>query len=97
MKPTIELLIKALRASADAKHKKFYDLSKDDYPQVGIESEDVQVVADTQAICDAFFGTHSMVEVGWGYTTVYLEEMAMLPTVDSHALQLALPTGAILY
>lgn len=97
MKPTIELLVKALRASADAKQKKFFDLSKDDYPQVGIQSEDVPVVADAQAICDAFFGCHSMVEVGWGYTTVYLEEQEMLPTVDSHTLQLALPAGTILY
>ncbi len=92
MKATLANLKKALGACANAHKVEFSDWSKEDL-QIGIKSETVPVVADIQMICKAFFGKTSMVETGWGYTTVYLDEAEMLPEVDALRLRLALPHG----
>lgn len=91
MKPSIELLKKALKACADAHHVDFEQWTEDE--QIGIRSEDVPVVADIRIICRAFCGEANIVETGWGYTTIYLDEAVFLPEVDMQSLSLALPHG----
>lgn len=95
MKANTETLIKALKACADAHRTEFCDWSTYD-SQVAIKSESVPAVSDVRSICEAFFGTTSVVETGWGYTTVYLDETPFLPEVDEETLRLALPSGTTL-
>lgn len=68
MKPTFELLIKALQTRAKAHNIEFRDFSKDpdEVPQVLLKSESVPVIADVRFLCQAFFGSSSMIEVGYG-------------------------------
>ncbi len=90
-KPSLELLKKALEACADAHHVELHFWSEEQ--QLGIHSESVPVVSDVRMICSALFGDSRMVETGWGYTTVFLEEAAFLPEADKALLLMALPHG----
>jgi len=92
MKATLETLKKALAACARAHKSEFSDWSEED-GQVAIKSESVPVINDVRMICEAFFGSARMVEVGWGYTNVYLDECEMKTRVDETTLRLALPFG----
>ena len=47
--------------------------------------------AKVKMICEAFYGRSTMVETGWGYTTIYLDEGTFLDEVDGTLLSLALP------
>lgn len=95
MKANTEYLIKALKACAEAHNTEFCDWSTYD-SQVALKSESVPTVSDVRSICEAFFGTASAVETGWGYTTVYLDETPFLPEADEAKLCLALPSGTML-
>ena len=92
MKPTLDLLKKAIAACAEAHGAQFCDWSEEDR-QIAVKSESVPTVSDVRMICTAFFGNSSMVEVGWGYTNVYCDEVEMLDAVDEQELRLALPFG----
>ena len=90
MKTTIELLKKSLQACADAHGADFCDWSGEEC-QLAVKSETVPVVNDVRMICEALYGRSSMVETGWSYTTVYLDEAPFLEDVDETLLSLALP------
>lgn len=92
MEPTIELLKKALRICADAHHVEYKEWTADS--QIGIHSESIPVVSDVRMICEAFCGNTRMMETDWGYITIYLEDVVILPGVDETSLRLALPFGA---
>lgn len=92
MKANLENLKKALRACADAHNAEFCDWSAEDL-QIAVKSETVPTISDVRMICEAFFGSASMVEVGWGYTNVYCDTDRMLPEVNGELLRLALPYG----
>ena len=91
MEPTIELMKKALRSCADAHHVEYKEWTEEQ--QIGIHSESVPLVSDVRMICEAFCGNTRMVETGWGYTTLYLDDVIFLPEVDETSLRLALPIG----
>ena len=90
MNPSVETLIKALKACAEAHGAEFCDWSEEEC-QVAIKSDSVPAVNDVRMICEAFYGNSSMVETGWGYTTVYLDEESFLEKVNETLLSLALP------
>lgn len=95
MKATIKSLVKALSACAEAHKVEFKDMSDEpgESPQALLKSESVPVQADVRLICEAFFGSASMVEVGWGFTTVFFDEKPLLSNVNEQKLALALPAG----
>ena len=95
MKPTIDLLKKALEVCANAHGVEFSDWSEVD-AQFGVKSESVPVVSDVRMICEAFYGNASMVEAGWGYTTVFLNECPYRDELDEATLKMALPYGTTL-
>jgi hypothetical protein len=90
MKPNTENLKKALKACAEAHCTEFFDWSEGEC-QVALKKESVPVLSDVKMICEAFYGRSSMVETGWGYTTVYLDEGSFLDKVDGTLISLALP------
>ena len=90
MKATVESLKKALKACAEAHGAEFCDWSEDDC-QVALKTESVPALNDVKMICEAFYGRSTMVETGWGYTTIYLDEETFLDEVDGTLLSLALP------
>lgn len=90
MKANLTNLRKALKASAKAHNAHFRNWSSEG--QLGIDKETVPVISDVKMICQAFFGHSGMVETGWGYTTVWLNE-PYLTEVDEATLQFALPYG----
>lgn len=90
MKPDTEYLKKALKACAEAHGAEFCDWSEDDC-QVALKTESVPALNDVKMICEAFYGRSTMVETGWGYTTIYLDEGTFLDEVDGTLLSLALP------
>lgn len=94
MKANLTNLRKALRMSARAHNVEFCDWA--DECQLGIHSEAVPVLADVQMILDSFFGRHDMIETGWGYITIWLEEFMWgnKAEVNEMLLRLALPYGA---
>lgn len=92
---TEQLFIEAMKACAEAHRCGFEDLRADDY-QVALYSETVPTVADVQTICRAVFGNSSMVDPGWGFTTVYLDEAPFLEKPDMELLHTALPYGTVL-
>lgn len=94
MKPTIDLLKKALRECAKAHRAGFSDRTEDE--QIGIASESVPTVNDIRMICESFYGHSRMIETGWGYTTVYLDCDEMLDELDETKLRMALPNGTVL-
>lgn len=93
MKPTIDLLRKALKKCAEAHKVQCEDWPEDG--QLGIKSESVPVVADVKSICRAFCGEANVTETAWGYVTVHLDdaEYAFLPEVDETLLKMSLPYG----
>ena len=93
MKGTIQLAVKALRKCAEAHRSQFYDYSGQEDQQVCIQGESVPIVADVRSICQAVFGRDDIVEVGWGFTTVYLDQCLPLEEVDETTLRMALPYG----
>ncbi len=90
MKPSVDYLIKALKACAEAHGAEFCDWSEEEC-QVALKADSVPALNDVKIICEAFYGLSSMVETGWGYTTVYLDEESFLEKVDETLLSLALP------
>lgn len=83
-------LYKALRATAIAHEVQFADWMDDG--QVGIRSEGVPLVADVRSIVSAFCSnSNSIVEVGYDYTTIYLDEAVYRKEVNELGLQMALP------
>jgi len=95
MKPAIALLKRALKACACAHNVEYSDWSDED-GQFGIRSESVPVVSDVRMICEAFYGSASMVETGWGYTNVFLDACPFRDELDEAALKMALPNGTTL-
>ena len=95
MKANLENLKKALKACAEAHQAEFCDWSEDEL-QIAVKSETVPVVSDVKMICEAFYGSSSMVEVGWGYTNVFCDAAEMLSEVDETLLRMALPYGCTL-
>ena len=81
----------ALRSCADAHHVEIKEWPADN--QIGLHSESVPVISDVRMICEALCGNTRMIETGWGYTTVYLDDVVFLPEVDESCLRLALPFG----
>lgn len=90
MKPTLENLKKALMACAQAHNAEYCDWSEEEC-QVALKSDSVPAVNDVRMICEAFYGHSRMVETGWGYTTVYLDEEPFLEKADETLLPLSLP------
>ena len=90
MNPSVETLIKALKTCAEAHGAEFCDWSEEEC-QVALKTESVPALNDVKMICEAFYGRSSMVETGWGYTTVFLDEESFLEKVDKTLLSLALP------
>lgn len=95
MKANLENLKKALKACAEAHQAEFCDWSEDEL-QIAVKSETVPVVSDVRMICEAFYGSSCMVEVGWGYTNVFCDATEMLSEVDEKLLRMALPYGCTL-
>ena len=91
MEANMNLLKNALRSCADAHHVEIKEWPADN--QVGLHSESVPVISDVRMICEALCGNTRMIETGWGYTTVYLDDVVFLPEVDESCLRLALPFG----
>lgn len=94
MEKFLEKLKKAIRECAKAHRVEFLDLSEE--YQLAVKSESVPVLADMQMICDAFFGTHQCIEVGWGYTNIMYDEVDFLPEIDENLLKMALPSGTVI-
>ena len=94
MKEFIEKLKKAVRECAKAHGVEFCDWSEES--QLAVKSESVPVLADMQMICDAFFGSHRCIEVGWGYTNIIYDETTPLPEIDESLLKMALPDGTVI-
>ena len=90
MKTILERFKRALKACAEAHGAEFCDWSEDDC-QVVLKTESVPALNDVKMICEAFYGRSTMVETGWGYTTIYLDEGTFLDEVDGTLLSLALP------
>lgn len=95
MEPTIENIVKALKACADAHKVEFVDVSQDpdEYPQAYLKSDTVPVVADVRTICEAFYGHSRMVDTDFGCTTVYFTDFCFAPAVNETLLAMALPHG----
>lgn len=91
MKANVTNLRKALVASADA-HNVAFHWYKDE-AHMSLKSESVPVQSDVRMICEAFYGTDEMVDVDFGYTIVYLDEVKFLPEVNEELLYMALPYG----
>ena len=94
MKANLTNLRKALKACAKAHKTSFENWASEG--QLGIGATTIPVVADVQMICEAFFGKTNMVETGYGYTTVWINEEPFLPEVDEMTLEFALPYGTVL-
>ena len=94
MNEIIEKLKEAVRQCANAHSVEFCDWSTES--QLAVKSESVPVLADMQMICDAFFGSHRCIEVGWGYTNIIYDETAPLPEIDENLLKMALPAGTVI-
>lgn len=92
---SLENLRSALAACAKAHGAQLYDWSEEDR-QIAIKSETVPTVNDVQMICEAFFGTASVVEVGWGCTNVFIDDEPFKKNVDEVKLYMALPYGTII-
>lgn len=92
---TEKLFIEAMQACAKAHGCEFVDWREDD-GQVALKSETVPTVADVQTICRAVYGVSSMVDAGWGHTTVYMDEAPFLDKPDMDLLHSALPYGTVL-
>lgn len=91
----LENLKSALAACAKAHNAELCDWSEQD-GQIAVKSETVPTVNDVKMICEAFFGTASVVEVGYGYTNVYLDMAPYKESVDEVTLYMALPYGTII-
>lgn len=91
MKEFLEILKNAVRECADAHSVEFCDWSEES--QLAVKSESVPVVADMMTICEAFFGSHQCIEIGWGYTTIMYDEATPLPEINEELLMMALPAG----
>lgn len=94
MAEIIEKLKEAVRQCANAHSVEFCDWKED--AQVAVKSESVPVVADMMTICEAFFGSHQCLEIGWGYTTIMYDETPPLPEINKELLMMALPTGTVI-
>lgn len=94
MAEIIEKLKEAVRQCANAHSVEFCDWSEES--QLAVKSESVPVLADMQMICDAFFGSHRCIEVGWGYTNIMYDEIAPLPEINEELLMMALPAGTVI-
>ena len=94
MNEIIEKLKEAVRQCANAHSVEFCDWKED--TQVAVKSESVPVLADMQMICDAFFGSHRCIEVGWGYTTIMYDETPPLQEINEELLMMALPAGTVI-
>lgn len=90
MKPTLELLCKALSICAEAHGAQFRHYSEDF--QCNITSNTVPTLADVQAICDSFYGQHGMIDADFGIT-VFFDEAEFADHVDEALLYSALPVG----
>ena len=90
MKTILERFKRALKACAEAHGAEFCDWSEEEC-QVALKTESVPALNDVKMICEAFYGRSTMVETGWGYTTIYLDEGTFLDKVDGTLLSLALP------
>ena len=95
MKTILERFKRALKACAEAHGAEFCDWSEDDC-QVALKTESVPALNDVKMICEAFYSRSTMVETGWGYTTIYLDEGTFLDEVDGTLLSLALPKNVCL-
>ena len=91
----LENIKSALAACAKAHNAELLDLSEE-CRQIAVKSETVPTVNDVKMICEAFFGTASVVEVGYGFTNVYLDEVPFKESVDEVTLYMALPYGTII-
>lgn len=94
MKANLTNLRKALKVCAKAHNAKFGNWSTDG--QLGVGSVTPGTICDVQMICEAFYGTNEMVEVGWGYTNVWIYEVDFLPEVNENLMYMALPHGTVL-
>ena len=88
MKANLENLKEALQRCATAHHAKFCDWSDED--QLAIDKTNVPVMADVMMICEAFFGTFSLIDEDCGYTVVWLDT-PFKQEVDEQLLNMALP------
>lgn len=93
MKANITNLKKVLRICAKAHNATFHDWSGEG--QVSVESETPGTICDVELVLDAFYGRHDMIEVGYGHTMVWLEEMMRgnRNEVDMDLCLMALPYG----
>lgn len=90
-----ENLVLYLQKVAQAHNVPFEDWREGDY-QVGIKSESVPVVADIKSVVESFaLNPRGCVEVGWGYTVVFLDEIMYRDSVDSRLLSMSLPNGTV--
>ena len=90
MKANLTNLRKALKVCAKAHNAKFENWANEG--QLGINSETPATICDVQMICEAFFGHSDMVEVGWGYTTIWLCD-EFKKEVKEDLMYMALPYG----
>ena len=94
MEKFLEKLKNAVRECASAHGVEYCDWKED--AQVAVKSESVPVVADIMTICEAFFGSHQCIEIGWGYTTIMYDETPPLPEINEELLMMALPAGTVI-
>ncbi len=96
MKANLTNLKKVLKLCANAHNAKFEDWSCE--AQLGINSETPGTICDVSLILDAFYGRHDFIEVGYGYTSVWLEEMMYRNKnqVDMEKCLMALPYGTVI-
>ena len=68
-----------------------------DESQAGFLADSVPLHADVRSICEAFFGSTSMIDhsSSWNTITVYLDSVRLKPEVDLGKLNLALPYGTV--
>lgn len=97
--PDLKSVVKALELCAEAHGVQFWQegVAEGLDPQAGFLADSVPLYADVRSICEAFYGSTSMIDYSssWNTITVYLDSMRLMPEVDLEKLGSALPYGTV--
>ena len=97
--PDLKSVVKALELCAEAHGVKFWQegVAEGFEPQAGFLADSVPLYADVCSICEAFYGSTSMIDhsSSWGTITVYLDSMRVMHEIDLEKLGFALPYGTV--
>lgn len=97
--PDLKSVVKALELCAEAHGVKFWQegVAEGFEPQAGFLADSVPLYADVRSICEAFYGSTSMIDhsSSWGTITVYLDSMRVMHEIDLGKLGSALPYGTV--